>query len=319
MGGGSARRALPLTVPACAKLNLGLEVLGLREDGSHELRTLFQTVALADRVRLTSTSGDCSLECDDPRVPSDASNLALRAALDLRRYARESRGVRIQIQKRIPVAGGLGGGSSDAVATLIGLDALWQLGLGVDGLLPLARRLGADCPFFLFGGTALGIARGDEIYPLAQQLRLHVVIVDPDRPLSTAAVFRRVDARLTPRENSNTIFRFLSRSMDGGAGAVSLLHNDLEKAALEEAPELEPRIARIRALLRREGSLLTSLSGSGSSYFGVFDRAAAAVAAARALEAGGFRAFRSRMLDAGEYRRIWARALGRHPRVARVG
>jgi len=304
-----SRRSPPLRVRACAKLNLGLEVLGLREDGYHELRTLFQTVALADRIRLAVTDGECSLGCDDPRVPTDETNLALRAALDLRRYARESRGVRIDIEKRIPVAGGLGGGSSDAAATLMGLDALWGLGLGAAGLLPLARRLGADVPFFLFGGTALGIARGDEIFPLAQQLRLHVVIVDPGHPLSTAAVFRRVDARLTPRENSNNIFRFVTGSMESGAGAVSLLHNDLERAALEEAPELEPRIARIRVLLRREGALLTSLSGSGSSYFGVFDRSAAAAAAGRALEAGGFRAFRSRMLSAREYRGLWTRAL----------
>lgn len=319
MGGASSRRPLPLVVPACAKLNLGLEVLGLRQDGTHELRTLFQTVALADRIRLEGCDGDCSLSCDDPRVPRDASNLALRAALDLRRYARESRGVRIHIEKRIPVAGGLGGGSSDAAATLMGLDALWGLGLGVDGLLPLARRLGADVPFFLFGGTALGIARGDEIYPLAQQLRHPVVIVDPDRPLSTAAVFRRIDAGLTPRENSNNIFRFLSRSMDGERAAVSLLQNDLERAALEEAPELGPRIDRIRSLLRREGALLTSLSGSGSSYFGVFGRAPAAAAAARALETGGFRALRSRMLGAQEYRGMWAKALRGRRTGARVG
>jgi 4-diphosphocytidyl-2-C-methyl-D-erythritol kinase len=307
-------------VPACAKLNLGLEVLGLRQDGYHELRTLFQTVDLADRIRLESAAdGRCSLSCDDSRVPVDESNLALRAALELKGFAREARNVRIHIEKRIPVAGGLGGGSSDAAATLMGLDALWQLGLGVDGLLPLARRLGADVPFFLFGGTALGIARGDEIYPLAQQLRFHAVVVDPGRPLSTAAVFRRADARLTPRENSNTIFRFLSRSMDGGAGAVSVLHNDLERAALEEAPELAPRIAEIRVLLRREGALLTSLSGSGSSYFGVFDRAAAAAAAARAVEAGGFPVFRCRMLGAREYRGVWARALGTRRTAGRVG
>jgi 4-diphosphocytidyl-2-C-methyl-D-erythritol kinase len=276
-------------------------------------------VALADRIRLTATEGPCSLGCDDPRVPTDETNLALRAALDLRRHAHESRGVRIDIEKRIPVAGGLGGGSSDAAATLRGLDALWGLGLGTAGLVPLARRLGADVPFFLFGGTALGIARGDEIFPLAQQLRFHVVIADPDRPLSTAAVFRRVDARLTPRENSNTIFRFVSGSLDGGAVAVALLRNDLEWAALEEAPELEPQIARIRVLLQREGALLTSLSGSGSSYFGVFDRAAAAVAAKRTLEAGGFRALRSRMLGAREYRSLWTRALGGRRTAATVG
>lgn len=319
MGGAGSGRPRTLSVPAHAKINLGLEVLGLRQDGHHELRTLFQTVALADRIRLTATAGECALTCDHPGVPRDASNLALAAALDLKRRTGQKRGVRIHIEKRIPVAGGLGGGSSDAAATLMGLDTLWGLGLGVDGLLLLARRLGADVPFFLFGGTALGIARGDEIYPLAQQLRLPVVLVDPERPLSTAVVFRRVDARLTHRENSNNIFRFLSRSMDGGEGAVSVLHNDLERAALEEAPELGPRIARIRALLRREGALVASLSGSGSTYFGVFDRAAPAAAAVKALEAGGFRALRTRMLSGVEYRRVWARALGGRRETRRTG
>jgi len=320
VGGRGSGRARPLTVPAFAKINLGLEVLGLRQDGDHELRTVFQTVALRDRLWLEPThDGTCSASSDDPRVPVDTSNLALRAALDLRRFARQKRGVRIHIEKRIPVAGGLGGGSSDAAAVLRGLDALWGLGLGVAGLLPLARRLGADVPFFLFGGTALGIARGDEVFPLALQLALPVVIVDLERPVSTAAVFRRVDAGLTPRENSNNIFRFLSRSMDGGAGAVSVLANDLERAALEEAPDLVPRIARIRSLLRREGALLTSLSGSGSSYFGVFDRAAAAAAATGALEADGFRAWHSRMLGAREYHRAWQRALGGRRAQARVG
>jgi 4-diphosphocytidyl-2-C-methyl-D-erythritol kinase len=320
MGGGGARRSLPLRVPAHAKINLGLEVLGVREDGYHELRTLFQTVSLADRLQLVPTAdGSCELSCDDPRVPGDESNLALRAALDLRRYAREARGVRIHIEKRIPVAGGLGGGSSDAAAVLMGLDALWGLHLGVDGLLPLARRLGADVPFFLFGGTALGIARGDEIYPLAQQLRLGVVIVDPGRPLSTRAVFGRLDAGLTRRENSNNIFRFLSRSVDGVADAVSLLANDLEGAALEEEPDLVPRIERIRRLLRREGAVLTSLSGSGSSYFGLFDRAPAAAKAAKAIGAAGFRALRCRTLGAQEYRRVWKRALGGRQGRARVG
>ena len=253
-----ARRAL--RVPAFAKVNLGLEVLGLREDGYHELRTLFQTIDLKDDLLVTPRPRGVTVRADHPDVPADAQNLAGRAALELQRFANVSEGVEIAITKRIPVAGGLGGGSSDAAATLLALDRLWGLGLGPSGLLLLARRLGADVPFFLVGGTALGLARGDEIYPLWRQVKGHVVIVDPRRPVSTAAVFRRLDAGLTPRENSNTIYRFVSRDLEGKRD-FSPLSNDLEKAALEEAPDLEDQVRRIRGILVGGGARLASLSG----------------------------------------------------------
>ena len=162
-------RALKLR--AYAKVNLGLEVLGLRDDGYHELRTLFQTIDLHDDVVLRPRPRGVSVRCDHPLVPKDATNLAARAAEALRAYGRVSAGVEIEIRKRIPVGGGLGGGSSDAAAVLLGLDRAWKLGLGPDGLHRLARRLGADVPFFLLGGTALGLSRGDEVYPLRQQVR----------------------------------------------------------------------------------------------------------------------------------------------------
>jgi 4-diphosphocytidyl-2-C-methyl-D-erythritol kinase len=299
-----------LRVPAFAKINLGLEVLGRREDGFHELRTLFQTIDLKDDVYLRRRRDGVSVGCDDPRVPAGEGNLAHRAALELARYARARQGAEIHIVKRIPVGGGLGGGSSDAAAVLRGLDRLWGLGLGTAGLHPLARRLGADVPFFLVGGTALGIARGDEVFPLARQVETQVVVVDPGRPVSTTAVFDRLDACLTPKENSYTIFRFVSRDLEG-EHALSLLSNDLERAALEEAPDLEADVLRIRGLLVREGACLVSLSGSGSSVFGLFDDPARARGAHAALGAAGFRALRARTLSLDRYRRIWARSLRR--------
>ena len=315
--GALSGRPRTLEVPAFAKLNLGLEVLDTRADGYHELRTIFQTIDLCDRIRLELRPRAVSLSCDDPRLPCDESNLALRAALDLKRYTEASAGVAITIAKRIPVSAGLAGGSSDAAAVLLGLDRLWGQGLGRGGLLPLARRLGADVPFFLFGGTALGIARGDEVYPLGIRLRAHAVVVDGGRPLATSAVFGRLDEGLTPRENSNNIFRFISSYEERGTEALSVLSNDLERAALEEAPDLVPTARRVRSVLNAAGARLASLSGSGASYFGLFDRAAQAKRAAGELEAAGFRAFRARTLSAERYRALWRRAL--HERGVNAG
>jgi 4-diphosphocytidyl-2-C-methyl-D-erythritol kinase len=205
-----------------AKVNLGLEVLGVREDGYHELRTLFQTIDLADEIVLVALRARRARGvCDHPLVPRDESNLAARAAQLLRSYGRIGQGVEIRIHKRIPVGGGLGGGSSNAAAVLLGLDRLWKLGLGPDGLHRLAVKLGADVPYFLLGGTALGLARGDEVYPLRRQIRGYTVLVDPGIHVSTARVFARLDGRLTTRENSNSIYYFVSRELEGPGGTGS--------------------------------------------------------------------------------------------------
>ncbi len=294
-----------LRVKSYAKINLGLEVLGLRDDGYHELRTLFQTIDLHDDIVLRPRPRGVSVRCRHPRVPRDETNLTVRAAEALRRYARVSAGVEIAITKRIPVAGGLGGGSSNAASVLMGLDRMWRLGLGPDGLHRLARRLGADVPYFLLGGTALGLGRGDEVYPLRRQLRAWVVLVDPGLPVSTAGVFSRIDGSLTPRENSTSIFYFVSRELEG-VGGYRLLVNDLEEAAMEEAPALRDRVVCVRDVLRGEGARLAALTGSGSSFFGLFDGARAARRAGVALESHGFPASVVRTLTLEQYRKAWA-------------
>jgi 4-diphosphocytidyl-2-C-methyl-D-erythritol kinase len=299
-----------LRMPSFAKVNLGLEVLGARQDGYHELRTIFQTIDLRDDIELVTGGRGVTVRCDHPAVPAGPENLAARAAAALRRYARQEGGVEIRITKRIPVAGGLGGGSSNAAAVLLGLDRIWRLGLGPSGLHPLARRIGADVPFFLLGGTALGLGRGDEVYPLRRQVAAHVVVVDPGRPLSTAAVFKRLDRSLTPRENSHRIFRFISRDLEGEGDAFPFLANDLEKAALEEAPDLARQVRHIRGILVREGAVSASLSGSGSSFFGLFDDQKRARRAHAALAAEGMTAFRGRTLSIDQYRGAWRKAMG---------
>lgn len=294
-----------LRVPSLAKINLGLEVLGVRQDGYHELRTIFQTIELQDDIVLRPTPSAIRVTCNHPGVPLDETNLAVRAATLLRQSAGVQQGVEIAITKRIPVAGGLGGGSSNAAAVLMGLDRMWKLGLGRSGLHNLACRLGADVPYFLLGGTALGLARGDEVYPLQTQVRAHIVLIDPERPVSTAAVFRRVDAGLTPRENSSTIFRFVSRHLEA-ATAFGILQNDLEAAALEEAPDLAEKVGRIRRVLGAEGAKLAALSGSGGAFFGLFNESQGARRARAKLAGEGFKAFYTKTVPFARYLRIWS-------------
>ncbi len=303
-----------LRLRSYAKVNLGLEVLGRRRDGYHELRTIFQTIALFDEIVLRPRPDVAVVRCDHPGVPVDETNLALRAARELARFAGVAKGVEISIAKRIPVSGGLGGGSSNAATVLMGLDRMWRLGLGTVGLIPLARRLGADVPFFLVGGTALGLARGDEVYPLWRQVKGEVVVVDPERPLSTAAVFLRLDASLTPREETNRIFRFISSDLAGMGKAFPILSNDLERSALEEAPDLAARVDLIRGILVQEGALMASLSGSGASYFGLFDDPRRARRAQARLVARGFKTLRGSTLSLDRYRRLWPAPARAHAR-----
>ena len=188
---------MTLSFPAFAKVNLDLRILGVRPDGYHDLRTVFQSLALADTVTVRRDRGPLHLTCDDPQVPTDRRNLAWKAASLLWREARLGRGeprdVAIHLQKRIPAEAGLGGGSADAAVTLLGLNRLWKLGLDGASLSRLGARIGADVPFFLVGGTALGLGRGDDIYPLADMPKVYVVLIRPGFGVSTVEAYRWYD------------------------------------------------------------------------------------------------------------------------------
>jgi 4-diphosphocytidyl-2-C-methyl-D-erythritol kinase len=263
-------------VRALAKINLTLRVLGLRADGYHELRTTFQSLALHDTLTFTAVDGPFAIECDDPSVPTDRSNLVWRAAEALCKAAgRRGRlsGVRVRLQKRIPAQAGLGGGSSDAAATLRALGQLWRCDLPVAKLHAVARDLGADVAYFMSGGAALGIDRGDRLFALADRPPQPVVVVRPSFGVSTADAYRWWDAegddgarpgRGVPDD------RFLPSSE---------LRNDLEPPVARRHPE----IARLGAALRRNGAVYAAMSGSGSAVFGLFDSGRAADAAAKAL------------------------------------
>ena len=268
-------------IPAFAKINLRLDILGKRADGYHELRTIFQTISLHDELRLRSSQrpgitltiyGNSMLASEPIR-----KNLAYRAVEAVRRVAKSRGGVEIELRKRIPAGGGLGGGSSDAVAAIIGYLQLTRKKLAVEQMLEIAASLGADVPFFLLGGRALGLNRGDEIYPLEDLPKRPVLVVVPrEIRVPTGDAFRWVKAeplRLTKPGANHKLLQFcaLSWSAEG-----SVLSNDFEGPVLRRHPQLD----RIKRILLQRGATEASLAGSGSAVFGIFPSPAMARRAA---------------------------------------
>ena len=251
-----------LTLTASGKVNLALEVLGKRADGYHELATVMQTIDLADRLILEDAD-ELALTTTSAEVPASADNLALRAAGALREAAKVDRGVRVRLDKRIPVAAGLGGGSSDAAAVLLGLNRLWNLRWPLARLAEVAVTLGMDVPFFLRGGLALGTGRGERLTPIPGT-PLALVLVNPGEPLSTAAVYGRVTpAMYSDGGRARTMTEAL-RARKPTRVAASL-YNGLEAAAIGVRPDL----VRMRAALVAAGALGAAMSGSGPTVFGV--------------------------------------------------
>ena len=256
------RRSRRLTLTAAAKVNLALEVLGKRADGYHELATVMQTVDLADRLVLEDADA-LALTATSPDVPADGGNLALRAAVALREAAKVDRGVRIRLDKRIPIAAGLGGGSADAAAVLLGLNRLWSLRWPLARLAAVGETLGMDVPFFLTGGVALGTGRGERLTALTG-MPLALVLVNPGAPVSTAAVYGRVTpAMYSDGARAKTVIAALATRKP--ARLAASLYNGLEAAATGLSADLE----RMRAALLAAGALGAAMSGSGPTVFGV--------------------------------------------------
>lgn len=279
---------------AFAKINLGLEVLFRREDGYHELRTIFQTVDLHDRLRFEAASSGVELVSDDPSLPTGPENLVIQAAEALGQLAGVSAGARIALEKRIPSGKGLGGGSADAAITLLALNRLWGLDLPPSELGRLAREIGADVAYFLLGGTALGLGRGDEVYPLAREPDFPILLILPAFSLETANVYQSL--QLTRRESSNKLPHFVSSVMDGRDDFL-FVSNDLESAAMK----VFPLIGIYKGNLLELGAAAASMSGSGSAVFGVFKDLAMAHSAARSLASRGVRAIVTRTISRKEY------------------
>lgn len=247
---------------AAAKVNLALEVLRRRADGYHELATVLQTVDLSDRLALEDAE-EIELRTSSPAVPADTTNLAVKAALALREATGARRGVRITLEKLIPVAAGLGGGSADAAAVLLGLNRLWGLRWPTARLDEVAVTLGMDVPFFLRGGVALATGRGERLTPLAGS-GLALVLVNPRIAASTAEVYGRVTPAMYSDGSRTRALVAALRSRRATRIAASL-YNGLEVAV---GPAY-PQVGQMEAALLAAGALGAAMSGSGPTVFGV--------------------------------------------------
>jgi 4-diphosphocytidyl-2-C-methyl-D-erythritol kinase len=290
-----------IRVPAFAKVNLRLDVLPRRPDGYHELRTIFQTISLHDTLEIErsrkpgielNVMGDAILAAGPQR-----ENLVWRAAEAFRRHVKLTGGLRIALKKNIPAGRGLGGGSSDAAASLAGLLRLTKRRIAPERLLEMAAGLGADVPFFLFGGRALGTNRGDEIYPLPDGQRQTLLVVSPrDIGVNTGEAYGWLDHRLTKKSGNSRLWSFCALCWSPQGDHLS---NDFEAVVFRR----HPRLARIRRDLLRGGAAEAALAGSGSAVFGIFQNPAQARRSARLFPED--QVFLCRTLS----RRAYARAL----------
>jgi 4-diphosphocytidyl-2-C-methyl-D-erythritol kinase len=316
---------MPVTVRSFAKINLGLRIGALRSDGFHELRTVYQTIAMHDIIRVSVRRGSgIEIRCQDSRVPKDESNTCYRI-VELAMSTLKARGrVVIEIEKRLPVQGGLGGASANAVAALLGLERALKKELPAPERLRIAAEVGSDLPLFLVGGTVLGVGRGEEVYPLPDLPPIACVVATPEIGVSTPKAFADWDlhvsrrpqglGKLTPHPASdrmNEFGRVLSAWLGGlsqgkhksgrassgvpvskGRGRAETPLLDLVRTGIENDfeqvvfPEY-PELREVKRVLERAGAIYASLSGSGSAMYGLFaSREAAAKATVRLRREG---------------------------------
>jgi 4-diphosphocytidyl-2-C-methyl-D-erythritol kinase len=252
-----------------AKINLTLRVGPVRPDGFHEVRTLMQSVALCDRMTLSARRGPFVLATSSPGIPTDRTNLITVAAERLWRAIGRSgdpRDVHVRLVKEIPVAAGLGGGSADAAAALVGLNILWDARMTLRDLVRLGAEIGSDVPFALHGGTALGAGRGEELYPLDDAPRMSVVIIKPSFGVSTAQAYAWLDTdRRQAVLEPDRAARVGEIDFGWPGGPVSLV-NDLQGPVAVRHPAVNEMVDA----LRRAGARAAAMTGSGSAVFGVF-------------------------------------------------
>ncbi|HQR33356.1 MAG TPA: 4-(cytidine 5'-diphospho)-2-C-methyl-D-erythritol kinase [Blastocatellia bacterium] len=298
---------MKLTLPSFAKINWTLEILGKRADGYHELRTLLQTVSVADELVFELLEQGVEIVCDHPDVPCDETNLVHRAAKLFSDFTGIRKGVRVTIHKRIPTAAGLGGGSGNAAVTFLALQKLWQRELAPGDLFSLGARLGADVPFFFIGGTCLGVGRGDEIYPLADIQAENLLLVNAGILVPTREVYGALPPELT---NPRAITKMPTSFEVAYAAATTQdeqiqLHNDLEIPVLTR----HKLLGEIKEKLRQAGATGVLMSGSGSTIFSIFDSSEARNDAQRELSQNGWWCASACTLSRGEYQKIYRQAL----------
>lgn len=289
-----------------AKVNLGLSVLGRRSDGYHEIRTFLQTIDLHDTLeaapgegfRLEVVPEEAGLPLID--LPPVQDNLVLKAARALQERLR-GRGASFRLRKRIPAKSGLGGGSSDAAAALMALERLHGLRMLPGEMHALAASLGADVPFFLYGGAGLALGRGEEIYPLPDRPAMHLVVAVSEEGNATFAVYEAWDRLLTSPDKVCRMNDFAPWCLALRGGKLGLA-NDLEEAAIR----VQPALRELRATLENSGAQEVAMTGSGSAFFGVCEGEEAAATAARLAREAGYRTITARSLGRGERdRTLW--------------
>jgi len=288
-----------LTLPSFAKINRSLKVVGKRADGFHEIVTVLQTISLCDELAFVVREDmDLAISCDNPDIPLDKTNLVWIAAERLRQVTGVRLGASINLVKRIPAQGGLGGGSSNAAIALLALNELWSTNLDLAELTAVATTIGSDVPFFLTGGACLGEGTGNRISPLPDDPVEFLMVVTPAAGVSTATAYKALNApSLTTKESTS----ILARSFGGPAAAKQdfwALKNDFEGVVFE----IEPEIKRVKLALLEAGARGALLAGSGSSVFGIFsDEEARAQAAAELKSETGWRLFSCNTLPRDEY------------------
>jgi len=321
---------MPVAIQSFAKINVGLRIGPSREDGFHELFTVYQTIGLHDVIRVSVGRGSgIEIRCADPRVPRDESNTCFRIAERTVSALRAKGSVVIDIEKRLPVQGGLGGASANAIATLLALERVLRKTLPPEQKLAIAAEVGSDLPLFLIGGTILGVGRGEQVYPLPDFPATACVVVTPEIGVSTPKAFAAWDqlpklTRSTPSDRMSELGRGLSAWLSelyssapsnvvrgGGRAGNPLLRldragieNDFEQVVFPEYPKL----GEAKRALLRAGAKYASLSGSGSALYGLFASREAALSAVTRLRRDGWTAQATSTLTRPAYwRRVFAR------------
>lgn len=246
-----------------SKINLGLKVLNKRSDGLHNIVTIFQEVDFGDKIQLVKHKTGCQIKSDVDWIPVDNSNICHKAYSALCHELNQDFGVKISLEKRIPVGSGIGGGSANAATTLIGLNSLYNLGLNDKKLESIAVNIGADVPFFIRGGTQIGQETGGKLSPITKKLEAAILLVIPRVSISTEWAYSQLKNKL---KSDNSILRFVDL-MRKDFLSFKFFENDFEKIVIPAYPE----IGSIKNKLLDSGAKFASLSGSGSTVFGIFD------------------------------------------------
>ena len=303
-----------LTLPAFAKINLSLRVLGKRPDGYHEIDTVLQTISLHDTITFTATeTPEIVLSCDDRSLPTGHDNLVFRAAEALRDRFAPNKGARIFLAKRIPAQAGLGGGSADAAVTLLALAYLWEINATSLDVLEIAGSLGADVPFFFFGGRARGLGTGTNLSLLTDSSEYFLLVVKPNASIPTPDAYRSLKALSLTTVEAKTILSSSERDRIFGSFDSGTLQNDFDPVLFA----LEPEIERAKVALLKAGAGAALLAGSGSAVFGLFDNQDVQARAIQMIELeAGWRVFPCRTVGRNLYRRTLGDAGEVFPRGA---